>query len=260
MKNSCVKLPTPVKGVRKIIIVASGKGGVGKSTIAANLAIALQLAGKNVGLLDADIYGPSIPQIFSLEQKPILEDNLMLPHEKYGLQLMSVGFLVDKKNATIWRGPMTTKILYQLLRMTKWGNSQGELDYLIIDTPPGTGDVHLSLAENYLLDGVIIVTTPQKLALLDAAKAIDMYAKLNVPILGLVENMSYFQAETNSSKNYIFGQNGAEKLAKQHNIPILAEFPLCNEMAAASDAGKPLAYYKPNSIALPTFTRLANFC
>lgn len=264
MQNSksvgCIKLPTPVTGVRKIIMVASGKGGVGKSTVAVNLAIALALQGKKTGLLDADIYGPSLPQMFSLHHKPVLEDNLMLPHEKYDLKLMSVGFLVDKDTATVWRGPMTTKILYQLLRLTKWGDAQQPLDYLVVDMPPGTGDMHLSMAENYLIDGAIIVTTPHKLALLDAAKAVDMYRKLNIPILGIVENMSYFTASSEgATRHHIFGQGGAQKLAADSNLPLLASLPLCEEIAAAAEHGKPLAYYAKSSHIANEFVKLSDF-
>jgi ATP-binding protein involved in chromosome partitioning len=259
-KNSapgCVNLPTPVKGVRKIIVVSSGKGGVGKSSVAANLAVALALQGKRTALLDADIYGPSIPQMFSLHQKPVLEDDLMVPHSKYGVKLMSIGFLVDKDSATIWRGPMTTKILYQLLRLSKWEDAGEALDYLIVDMPPGTGDVHLSMAENYVIDGAIIVSTPQELALIDAKKAIDMYNKLRIPIIGLVENMSYFCPPHTDEKHYIFGQEGAQKLAAKHNIPLLASLPLCAEIAAASASGKPLAYYHPQHPAVAEFKQLA---
>lgn len=225
----------PVKGVKKVVVVASGKGGVGKSTVAFNLAIAMAGQGKKVGIVDVDIYGPSLPKLSGISHKPIIEDNMVMPHEKFGLKMMSVGFLVEKDAPLVWRGPMTSKMLYQLIRMTNWG----ELDYLVVDTPPGTGDVHLSLAENYKIDGAIVVTTPQELAVVDAAKGIEMFNKLNIPVIGIVENMSYYEDE-DGKKHYIFGKDGAEKLAKKYKTKVLVQFPIYPELTKASDNGAPL--------------------
>lgn len=225
----------PVKGVKKVIVVASGKGGVGKSTVAFNLSIALAEQGKKVGIVDVDIYGPSLPKLSGISQKPVIEENMVIPHSKFGVKMMSVGFLVEKDAPLVWRGPMTSKMLYQLIRMTNWG----ELDYLIVDTPPGTGDVHLSLAENYKIDGAIVVTTPQELALIDAAKGIEMFKKLNIPVIGIVENMSYYEDDS-GKKHFIFGKDGAEKLASKFRIEVLAKFPIYPELTKASDNGAPI--------------------
>lgn len=230
-----------VKGVDKVIMVASGKGGVGKSTIAFNLAISLAQQGKKVGLVDVDIYGPSLPTLAGISRRPVLEENLMIPHKKYGIKLMSVGFLVDGADALIWRGPMTTKMLYQLIRLTNWDFDGEGLDYLIIDTPPGTGDVHLSLAENYKVDGAIVISTPQELAVADVTRAMTMFKKLEIPVLGIIENYSYL--ELDGRKQYVFGAPGASsKLAKKFGTKVLAEIPISQEL---SDA-KPVTYYKPD--------------
>lgn len=244
-----------IPGVNRIIAVASGKGGVGKSTIAFNLAIALANQGLNVGFVDADIYGPSLPKLAGINHMPELEDKLMIPHSKFGLKLMSVGFLVDDNAATVWRGPMTTKVLYQLMRMTKWADKK-PLDILIVDTPPGTGDVHLSLAENYKLDGAIVVTTPQELAAADARKGINMYQKLAVPVLGIVENMSYFTSPSDE-KHYIFGKDAGIGLANEFKLPLLAQLPLDSELAQASDNAEPICYYKPASKLSKLFKSIA---
>jgi ATP-binding protein involved in chromosome partitioning len=234
-----------IPNANKVILVASGKGGVGKSTIALNLAISLSEQGYKTGLVDADIHGPSLPILAGLKHKPVLEDQYMLPLEKFGLDLMSVGFLIPDDNALIWRGPITTKMLYQLMMMTKWGNSKHPLDYLIIDTPPGTGDVHLSLVENFDLNGVVIIATPQELALADVKKGIQMFTKLGVPIIGIIENMSFFE-DPSGQKHYIFGSGGGIKLAKELKIKLLAELPISADLMKASDTGKPLAFYNPN--------------
>lgn len=241
-----------VPNVGKVIVVASGKGGVGKSTIAFNLAVTLSELGYKTGLVDADIHGPSLPRLAGLSRKPVQEDNLILPLEKFGLEMMSVGFLVNEQDALIWRGPMTTKMLYQLLMMTKWG----ELDYLIVDTPPGTGDVHLSLAENFILDGVIIVSTPQELALADVKKGISMFNKLSVPILGIIENMSFFE-DSAGVKHYLFGANGVKKLAREMNLKLLTELPINQDITEASDKGKPLVFFKPDHPITENFVRVS---
>ena len=249
-KQAKVKYSVP--NVGKIIVVASGKGGVGKSTIAFNLAVTLSELGYKTGLVDSDIHGPSLPRLAGLKQKPAQEDNYILPLEKFGVEMMSVGFLVNEDDALIWRGPMTTKMLYQLLMMTKWG----KLDYLIVDTPPGTGDIHLSLAENFVLDGVVIVSTPQELALADVKKGISMFNKLNVPILGIIENMSFFE-DSAGVKHQIFGTNGVKKLASDMNINLLAELPINQDITEASDKGKPLVFYKPDHAFTKAFAEMA---
>ncbi len=234
-----------INGVNKVIVVASGKGGVGKSTIAFNLAISLAQSGKKVGLVDVDIYGPSLPSLSGINKKPLLEDNLMIPHKKFGLKLMSIGFLVDSAQALIWRGPMTTKMLYQLIRQTNWSAGGESLDYLIIDTPPGTGDVHLSLAENYKVDGAIVVSTPQELAIADVARALTMFKKLNIPVLGIIENYSYME-DASGKKQYIFGKSKANiSLAKKFGTKILGEIPISSELNEASGNAKPITYYMP---------------
>lgn len=236
--------------VKNIILVASGKGGVGKSTVAANLAIALMDLGFKVGLMDADIYGPSIPRLFGVvNTKAKSADGKIIPIQKYGLELMSIGFLVNPETATIWRGPMVTKTLYQLIMMTRWP----ALDYLIIDTPPGTGDVHLTLGESYDISGLIGVSTPQDIAVDDMAKCIDMCQKLDMRILGIIENMAYFMDQL-GKKHYIFGQSNIQKLK---GTKLLASIPLVEELANASDRGKPIPYYDYNSEITTIFHNLA---
>jgi ATP-binding protein involved in chromosome partitioning len=214
--------------VKNIIVVASGKGGVGKSTVAANLALALSEGGAKVGLMDADIYGPSVPIMFGVRgERPMMETvegkGMIVPLEKHGIKLMSIGSLIDEKQAVVWRGPMASSALKQFLTDVNWG----ELDYLVIDTPPGTGDIHLTLVQTVPVTGVVMVTTPQDVALADAKKGIAMFggSQINVPILGLVENMSYFTpAELPNNKYYIFGQEGGKRLAEQLEIPFLVRY------------------------------------
>lgn len=238
----------PVVGVKKIIMVASGKGGVGKSTIAFNLAISLSKKGYKVGLVDVDIYGPSLPRLSGITKKPALDNNMMIPHYKYGISMMSVGYLIDGADALIWRGPMTTKMLYQLIRLTNWAcHHDNDLDYLIIDTPPGTGDVQLSLMENYPIEGAIVVSTPQEMAISDVAKSINMLEKMNIPIIGIVQNYSYIE-DKSGHKSYLFGSNkGNIALAKKHNTKLLAELPISQEVSSACDEGKPISYYKEDN-------------
>lgn len=214
-----------IAGVKKTILVASGKGGVGKSSIAVNLAKKLNSQGFKVGLLDVDIYGPSVPKLLGLNEKPILDDNKkMLPLEKNGIKSMSIGYLVDAKNALVWRASMAIKSINQLILGSNWG----DLDYLIIDTPPGTGDIHLSLCKNFLIDGAIIVTTPHDLSFIDVEKSVDMFRKLNIDILGLIENMSYFQDDS-GKKNYIFGNSQAQEFCQRHNIELLDQIKIIHE-------------------------------
>ena len=232
-------------GVKNIIAVSSGKGGVGKSTVSANLAIALSRLGYSVGLLDADIFGPSMPKMFNVEQEqPYAVEvdgrKLIQPIEAYGVRLLSIGFFVSPDTATLWRGGMASNALKQLLADSNWG----ELDYLILDTPPGTSDIHLTLLQNIPITGAVIVSTPQQVALADARKGIDMYKndKVNVPILGLIENMAWFTpAELPENKYYIFGREGCKNLAKEMNIPLLAQIPLVQSICESGDAGAPAA-------------------
>lgn len=231
--------------VKNIIAVSSGKGGVGKSTVSANLAIALAKLGYKVGLLDADIFGPSVPKMFHLEEeRPLAVEkdgrDLILPIEKYGIKVLSIGFFVNPDTATLWRGGMASNALKQLIGDTDWG----ELDYFILDTPPGTSDIHLTLLQTLAITGAVIVSTPQSVALADARKGIDMYSndKVNVPILGLIENMAWFTpAELPENKYYIFGKDGCKNLAKEMNTPLLAQIPIVQSICESSDKGEPAA-------------------
>jgi len=235
---------TGVPGVKNIIAVASGKGGVGKSTIAVNLALGLAQAGAKVGLIDADIYGPSIPIMFGLEgarPKASQADGKtrIEPIEKYGIKLLSIGFFTDPNQPVPWRGPMVSTAVKQLFNDADWG----ELDYLVVDLPPGTGDVHITVAQTFPVTGAVIVTTPQNVALADAKKGIGMFlmSAISVPLLGIVENMSYFTpAELPENKYYIFGQGGGQKLANQLEVPFLGEIPLVKGISDSGDAGKPV--------------------
>ncbi len=230
-------------GVRNIIMVASGKGGVGKSTVAVNLALALAQEGASVGLLDADIYGPSIPIMLGLrDERPKMMDvngkGMIVPMERYGIKAMSIGLLIDEKQAVIWRGPMASSALKQFISDVHWQ----ELDYLIIDLPPGTGDVHLTLVQTIPVTGAVIVSTPQAVAAADARKAIMMFRQpqINVPILGVVENMAYFTpAELPDNKYYLFGKGGARKMAEQFDLPFLGEIPLVQSIREGGDKGIP---------------------
>jgi ATP-binding protein involved in chromosome partitioning len=232
-----------LQGVRNIIAVASGKGGVGKSTISANLAVGLALKGARVGLVDADIYGPSVPIMFDvIDEKPLVKEidgrNMMIPVESYGVKLLSIGFFADTSQAIVWRGPMASKALNQMFSDAHWG----DLDYLIIDLPPGTGDIHLSLVQGIPLTGAIVVSTPQNVALADAQKAIAMFKlpSVNVPVLGVVENMSYFcPPDMPDRKYYVFGQDGAKNLASNMGVPLLGEIPIVQSIREAGDAGRP---------------------
>ncbi|MCC8146782.1 MAG: Mrp/NBP35 family ATP-binding protein [Bacteroidales bacterium] len=234
-----------LSNVKNIVAVSSGKGGVGKSTVAANLAVALARLGYKVGLLDADIYGPSMPKMFNEEEaRPYMEEidgrELIMPVEKYGVKLLSIGFFVDKENALVWRGTMASNALKQLIADAYWG----DLDYFFLDLPPGTSDIHLTLVQTLAVTGVIVVTTPQEVALADARKGINMFTgeKINVPVLGLVENMAYFTpAELPENKYYIFGKDGGKKLAEELNVPLLGQIPIVQSICEAGDSGKPVA-------------------
>ena len=241
--------------VKNIIAIASGKGGVGKSTIASNLAVGLALQGAKVGLVDADIYGPSVPILFDVvKEKPMMHEvdgqQLMIPIESYGVKLLSIGFFAETSQAIVWRGPMAAKALTQLFRDADWG----ELDYMLIDLPPGTGDIHLSLVQSIPLTGAIIVSTPQAVALADAQKGVAMFQMpaINVPVIGIVENMAYFTpAELPENKYYLFGKDGAKQLAEKLNVPLLAEIPIVKSICDAGDAGRPAVLQEntPQSLA-----------
>ncbi|WP_249219812.1 Mrp/NBP35 family ATP-binding protein [Chitinophaga sp. HK235] len=232
-----------LSNVKNIIVVASGKGGVGKSTVAANLALALGRDGARVGLMDADIYGPSVPIMFGLRgERPLMVNvegkGMIEPMEKYGIKVMSIGLLIDERDAVVWRGPMASSALKQFVTDVHWG----ELDYLVIDMPPGTGDIHLTLVQTVPVTGAVIVTTPQDVALVDAKKGIAMFSgkQINVPILGLVENMAYFTpAELPENKYYIFGKEGGKKLAEDLEIPFLGQIPLVQSIREGGDTGVP---------------------
>lgn len=233
--------------VKNVIAVSSGKGGVGKSTVAANLAVALAAQGYSVGLLDADIFGPSVPKMFHLENEQIYAwekdgRQLLIPAEKYGVKTLSIGFFVNPDTATLWRGGMASNTLKQLIADADWG----ELDYLVLDTPPGTSDIHLTLLQNLAITGAVIVSTPQQVALADARKGIDMYRneKVNVPILGLVENMAWFTpAELPENRYYLFGREGVSRLAEEMGTPLLAQIPIVQSICEAGDAGEPAALH-----------------
>ncbi len=230
--------------VKNIVAVASGKGGVGKSTTAVNLALALAAEGASVGLLDADIYGPSIPMMMGIEGRPeSVDGQTMEPLENYGVQVMSIGFLVAQDEAMIWRGPMATQALEQLLRQTNWN----DLDYLVVDMPPGTGDIQLSLSQKVPMTGAVIVTTPQDIALLDAKKGIKMFEKVGVPILGIVENMAVHVCSNCGHVEHIFGVDGGKKMAADYNMDYLGALPLNMQIRVQADGGKPTVVSDPDS-------------
>ena len=255
--------PEPGKmlpGVKNVIAVSSGKGGVGKSTVSANLAVALAQMGYKVGLLDADIFGPSVPKMFHVEGAQIFMEKkdgreLIIPAEKYGVKLLSIGFFVNPDTATLWRGGMASNALKQLIADADWG----DLDYFVLDTPPGTSDIHLTLLQSLAITGTVIVSTPQNVALADARKGIDMYQndKVNVPILGLVENMAWFTpAELPGNRYYIFGKEGVKRLAEEMNVPLLAQIPIVQSICNSGDEGEPVAVHA-DSLTGTAFRNLA---
>ncbi len=234
----------PLEGIKNVIAVASGKGGVGKSTVAVNLALALQKEGARVGVLDADIYGPSVPRMLGIHGKPESNDGKSLePMGGHGLQAMSIGFMIEEETPMIWRGPMVTQALEQLLRDTRWKS----LDYLVIDLPPGTGDVQLTLAQKVPVSGAVIVTTPQDIATLDARKGLKMFEKVEVPVLGIVENMSIHICSNCGHSEHIFGQGGGEKMCEQHNVDFLGSLPLDIRIRENADGGHPSVADDPDS-------------
>ena len=255
--------PEPGKmlpGVKNVIAVSSGKGGVGKSTVSANLAVALAQMGYKVGLLDADIFGPSVPKMFHVEGAQIFMEKkegreLIIPAEKYGVKLLSIGFFVNPDTATLWRGGMASNALKQLIADADWG----DLNYFVLDTPPGTSDIHLTLLQSLAITGAVIVSTPQNVALADARKGIDMYQndKVNVPILGLVENMAWFTpAELPENRYYIFGKEGVKRLAEEMNVPLLGQIPIVQSICNSGDEGEPVAVHA-DSLTGTAFRNLA---
>ncbi len=242
-------------GTGHVVAVASGKGGVGKSTVAANLAVALGRLGFKVGLLDADIYGPSVPMMFGIgaERPKAAGDKSFYPIEKYGVKLISIGFFVTDKTPVIWRGPMVMSAVRQFLNDTVWGIN----DFLVVDLPPGTGDAQLTLAQLVSIDGVVIVTTPQEVATLDAERAVRMFRQVNCPILGVLENMSYFVCPDCGERDDLFGTGGGARMAKEEGVPLLAQIPIFAEIREASDRGMPLTLAHPEHPASAAFIELA---
>jgi len=255
MEGRSLDADESMKTVKNIIAVASGKGGVGKSTVALNIALALSQTGAKVGLLDADIYGPSIPLMLGMKNANMqVEDNKLQPADSNGIKVVSFGFFDEQGQKTsIFRGPIISGIVKQFLVDTNWSN----LDYLIVDLPPGTGDIPLTLAQTIPITGILVVTTPQEVASSVAVKAIGMFDKLNIPMLGIVENMSYFECTKCNEKHYIFGKGGAEKISEKHNIPFLGSIPLNSGIMQGSDLGKPVMITDPDSPSAQAFTKAA---
>lgn len=255
------KGPSPLRempAVRHIIAVASGKGGVGKSTVAVNLALALRRLGFSTGLMDADIYGPSIPHMLNLHEKPVVGDNKkLIPLSTYGLKVMSIGLLVDNNAPMIWRGPMVQSAVRQFLEDVDWSDNGAPLDVLIVDMPPGTGDAQLTLAQKVPLSGAVIVSTPQDIALIDARKGLEMFRRTDVPVLGIVENMSYFSCPHCGGVSEIFGHGGARDEAARLGVPFLGEIPLHAMIRTLSDAGTPVVAVRPDSVEAKPYMDMA---
>ncbi len=245
--------PDLIPGVRHVIAVASGKGGVGKSTVASNLAVRLGQLGHRTGLLDADIYGPSIPMMFGINERPRVEGNRLYPFEKYGVRIMSLGFILEIDTPVIWRGPMIVKAIEQMLGDVEWG----ELDYLVIDLPPGTGDAQLTLAQKVSISGAVIVTTPQDVALIDARKGLAMFEKVNVPVIGIIENMSTFVCPHCGEETQIFKQGGGKRTAELLGCPFLGSVPLDGAIVRGGDAGRPIVVSQTEGMHSETFARIA---
>ena len=243
----------PIKGTKFTIIVSSAKGGVGKSTFAINLTFALQKKGKKVGLLDADIHGPSLPKMIGLNDKPKTDGKFLFPLEKYGAQFMSLGFLVVEKTPMIWRGPMVISAIKTLTEKVAWK----DLDYLVVDMPPGTGDTQLTFAQDVKIDGAIIISTPQELALMDVQRGIQMFDKTKIKIVGLVDNMSFFKTEDGKTHN-IFGEGGVEKTAKEFNKNFLGKIPISTKLRESADLGLPLTYKEPGDEISKVFLEIAD--
>ncbi len=246
-----------IPGIEKIIAVASGKGGVGKSTVSVNLACSLALQGKKVGLLDADIYGPSVPRMLgAINQKPyVTDEGRILPIERSGVKIMSIGFLVEEDAAVVWRGPMLFKAIDQFLRDVDWG----ELDYLVVDLPPGTGDVQLTLAQKVPVNAAITVCTPQNLALIDVKKSVDMFERVNTPVVGMVENMAYFVAPGSEEKLEMFPRGDLDKFLEEKKIRKLCAIPFQKDIAQGAEAGIPIVVSQPNSMIAKAYQEIASY-
>ncbi|HVN02352.1 MAG TPA: Mrp/NBP35 family ATP-binding protein [Caulobacteraceae bacterium] len=249
--------PTPFEHVKRVIAVVSGKGGVGKSTVAVNLACALAAMGLKVGLLDCDVYGPSVPRMMGVDDEPVFEDGKLQPLMAFGLKLMSIGFIVDEGRAMIWRGPMVTSAVRQMIKDVRWGGPGDELDVLVADMPPGTGDIQLTLFHDFKIDGAVIVSTPQEIALIDARRAAAMLEKLGTPILGMIENMAYFPDPATGAPIPIFGQGGARAEAAKLRVPLLAEIPIDIALRRGGDEGTPLVVSDPNGAVAQAFAGAA---
>lgn len=251
----------PIEGVEKVILVASGKGGVGKSTITLNLALAMQSLGNKVAILDSDIYGPSLPTLVAINEKPeVTIDKKLIPLKKIGLKLMSIGFMVPAENAIIWRGLMVQSATQQMLNEVKWNDDGNQVDYLFIDLPPGTGDVQLTIAQKVKVDGAVIVSTPQDLALIDAHRAVSMFNKVNIPIIGIIENMSHFICPHCNNKTDIFNHNTIKGYADEWYIPYLGDIPLNAQLRQTCDQGTPLDYQDKKDPIVKKFIDIARFC
>lgn len=242
----------PIPGVRNVVAVASGKGGVGKSTVAVNLAVSLAKAGAKVGLLDADVYGPSAPLMMGVNERPLMRDNKIVPLQAHGVKVMSIGFILDPEKALIWRGPLVAQLINQFLNDVLWE----DLDYLVLDLPPGTGDVQLTLVQKIPISGAIIVTTPQEVALADAVKGLKMFQEVKTPILGIVENMSWFQPPGQDERYHIFGSGGGEKTASENEVELLAQIPIEMQLREGGDSGQPMSLSEPNSLTAREFMHL----
>ncbi|HEY4319858.1 MAG TPA: Mrp/NBP35 family ATP-binding protein [Gemmatimonadales bacterium] len=246
--------PMAVPGVHRVIAVSSGKGGVGKSTVTVNMAVALAEAGFRVGVIDADFYGPDLPRMMGVYEKPMVQDGRIIPLEAYGVKLMSIGFLIDRDAPAIWRGPIITKVLHQFLHDVIWG----ELDYLLTDMPPGTGDAQLSLVQQVMVNGAVIVTTPQEVAVGDALRGAKMFDKVNVPVLGVVENMSGFIDPVTGMRHDLFGNGGGARLAEELGVPLLGQVPLQAGLVDAADRGEPITVAAPTSAAAVILREVAD--
>ncbi len=245
----------PIPGVKNIIAVGAGKGGVGKTTVAVNLAIALASTGSRVGMIDGDVYGPNVPIMLGIGRTPLMADEQqkIIPPEQYGVQVVSMGFLADDDSAIIWRGPMLHGVIRQFFQEVRWG----QLDYLVIDMPPGTGDVALSLSQTVPVAGAIVVTTPQQVSLADSRRAVRMYQKLNIPVLGLIENMSFFVCPNCRHESDIFGRGGGETTAAEMDVPFLGRIPIYEPIRVGSDTGHPIVIAEPDSPAAQAFVHVA---
>jgi len=248
---------SPVPNVKRVIAVVSGKGGVGKSTVAVNLACAFAALGHKTGLLDCDVYGPSIPRMLGTDEELDRQDDKIIPLEAWGLKLMSIGFIVDEGRAMIWRGPMVSSAVRQMINDVRWGTADDPLDVLIIDMPPGTGDIQLTLFQDFKVDGAVVVSTPQEIALIDARRAVAMLEKLRTPVLGMVENMAFFPDPATGARIPIFGDGGAKAEAAKLGVPVLAEVPIDMALRAGGDEGRPLTAAQPDSPVSQAFLQAA---